>query len=226
MQLKTSTQFGVRMRRLAAGAILLAALVGSIAPATAKGPESATIIGPGIDQPMELIRPDNVEQMSRLMEQTGLWYGTGDLPRPLAGPTGDLGPAHTLTWVNGGPPGASVQARTIQQLIYLDAEAGPLIHTPAQESLENWGAGVIGWFAAPSGLSDTLAELGVPVSRGAIFFDVVRSKMAEIVALPERFSANTRLYLGVALVALVVALAGAFAIRRRVRSVKDQGLPG
>jgi hypothetical protein len=50
----------------------------------------------------------------------------------------------------------------ITQLLYLDAQGGPLIHTPDQKNLENWGPGVTGWFAAPEGLRDTLEGLGVP----------------------------------------------------------------
>ena len=129
----------------------------------AKGPESVVITGPEFDQPIELMDTADIDLMSRLMEQSGIWYGTGDLPKPLAKQPGELGPAYTLTWVNGGPPGKSVAERTIRQFIYLDAERGPMIHTPAQKTLENWGPGVIGWFTASDHLPDTLAKLGVPL---------------------------------------------------------------
>jgi hypothetical protein len=168
-----------------------------------------TITGPGIDRPIELMDTANSDLMVRLMEQTGLWYGTGDLPLPLEEPAGKLGPSFTLTWINSGPPGESVDERTMRQVIYLDAENGPVIHTPAQEALRGWGPGVIGWFAAPSGLRDTLAELGAPISAASSFSEQSLSEIAADTALPERESAGTAWYLGVVGLALGVGLAGA-----------------
>jgi hypothetical protein len=153
-----------RARIFAGTAIVAVVLLGVGDTAMAKGPESATVAGPGIDQPVELIDAANPDLVSRLMEQTGLWFGRGDLPRPIEEPLGDLGPALTLTWVNSGPPGHSVEVRTIRQLLYLYAEGGPVIHTPDQGGLAGWGPGVIGWFAAPGRLRETLGELGVPVA--------------------------------------------------------------
>lgn len=138
----------------------------------AKGPESVTITGPGIDQPLELMKavggsgscdPDCSDSpLVRLMEQTGLWYASGDLPIPLDEPAEELGSGHTLTWVRLGAPDETLAQRTIRQIIYLEAQNGPIVHTPDQQSLKGWGAGVVGWFRAPPGLPDTLVELGLP----------------------------------------------------------------
>ena len=146
MQPRYSIQVRILMRVLAGAALIATVIFGVISRVDAKGPESVVITGPEFDQPIELMDTADIDLMSRLMEQSGIWYGTGDLPKPLAKQPGELGPAYTLTWVNGGPPGKSVAERTIRQFIYLDAERGPMIHTPAQETLENWGPGVIGWF--------------------------------------------------------------------------------
>jgi hypothetical protein len=146
----------------------------------------------------------NFDLVARLMEQTGLWYTTGDLPDLLDEPPGELGSGYTLTWINAGPPDKSVAERTIRQLIYLDAKNGPVIYTPDQIGLPGWGPGVIGWFAAPSGLRDTLAELGVPMAAGSSFN----------AAAPSEIRADTFLYLGVAGLALIVGLAGLIAARR------------
>jgi hypothetical protein len=188
-------------------ACLVLVLFGLTSPVIAKGPESVTITGPGIDSPLELMDNANFDLIARLMEQTGLWYGTGDLPRAVEEPQGELGPSYTLTWINAGPPGNSVKSRTMVQLLYMDAENGPFIHTPDQESLENWGGGVIGWFAAPSGLQDTLVDLGVPRSAGT------RSKNSAII---ERIFGRFG-YFAVVGFAVIVVLVGVFGIQRLVR---------
>lgn len=187
-----------------------------IDPVAAKGPESLTITGPGIDRPLELIDstagtiPDPI---LRLMEQTGLWYG----PMPVEEPAGELGPAYTLTWINSGPPEKSVEQRTYRQRIYLDAENGPLIHTPAQESLSGWGPGVIGWFEAPDGLRDTLAELGVPLSPAPSSRDGAFAETSVGSLLPDRGSAGALWYVGLAGLVFIVGLAGALGVRRATR---------
>lgn len=137
--------------------------------AGAKGPESGSLTGPGIDEPIELIDPSisNDHQrygaFMRLVEMTGLWYGSNETR--IDGPNGPLGAHYTLTWVNSGPPGKPIEERTIQQFIYLRAGAGPVVHTPEQPGLEGWGDSVIGWFAAPDELVDSFIELGVEVER-------------------------------------------------------------
>lgn len=142
--------------------------------ALGKGPESVTLTGPGIDSPVDLmdavdwpISCDNScppDPMVQLMEQSGLWYATGDLPVAIDQPPARLGPQHVLTWIRSGAPGETTDSRTIRQFLYLQAPNGPLVHTPDQESLQDWGSGVTGWFRASEDLADTLASLGAPPS--------------------------------------------------------------
>ncbi len=193
----------------AGAAFLTVFLLGFANPVSAKGPESVTITGPGIIEPLELMEAGNFDRIAKLMEQTGLWYGTGDLPHAIDPPAGELGPAYTLTWINSGPPGDSVEQRTMVQYLYLDAEHGILIHTPDQKSLENWGHGVIGWFTAPAGLPDTLSGLGVP-----------------LVAPPSETAARPYLVIGAAGLALAVVLAAALGFRRFARETHIRTLPG
>ena len=168
MSARINTAVKLLVRGLAVMAFAAVALVGFSDPVSAKGPESATIAGPGIDRPIELMATANPDLVTRLMQQTGLWFTYGDIPHPLGEPLPELGQSYTLTWVNGVPPGKSVDERTIVQMIYPDAENGPVIHTPEQEALRGgWGPTAIGWFSAPSGLRDTLAELGVPITAAA-----------------------------------------------------------
>lgn len=159
----------MRKRRLIVVFVTSAIVVAIGGTALAKGPASATITGPGIDQPIEVIDADYFDSdysdhVKELMQQTGLWFGASGGTRIPAEPAGDLGPAYTLTWINSSGARGSVEERTIRQLLYLHAEGGPVIHTPPQVGLEGWGPDVIGWFTAPDGLRDTLAALGVPVS--------------------------------------------------------------
>lgn len=150
--------------------------------ALGKGPESVTLTGPGIDSPIELM--DSVDwpiscdsscppdPMVRLMEQSGLWYGTGDLIA-IDKPEGDLGLRYVLTWIRGGFDGESIEGRTFHQFVYLEVEDGPVIHTPEQEGLVDWGSDVTGWFRASDDLADTLASLGVPLSGAGVAGSVV-----------------------------------------------------
>lgn len=134
--------------------------LGLAVPALAKGPESATLTGPGVGEPIEFFdqRPakDVQSPPSRILDLTHLWRGG---PPPMASPPGDLGEAYTITWVNMGPPSTSVEERTIVQHIYLDAEGGPLIHTPDQPGLESWGGNVEGWFEAPQVLEEVIEDI-------------------------------------------------------------------
>ena len=137
--------------------------------ALGKGPESVTLTGPGIDSPVELMDavdwPISCEDtcppdpMVRLVEHSGLWYATGDLPVAIDEPEGELGPRHVLTWIRGGFDGESVEERTFHQNIYLQAEDGPVIHTPEQDGLVDGGSNGVGWFRASDDLPDTLASV-------------------------------------------------------------------
>jgi hypothetical protein len=143
-------------------ALVAVALFGLGSPASAKGPESASITDPWDGRPIDLMCDAYSDSVVRLVRHTGLYRSVG--VQPIDEPSGELGPGHTLTWVNAGPPHESVEARTIRQVLYLDAAGGPVIHTPAQESLEGWGPGVIGWFAVSDAVRDALVELGIPLS--------------------------------------------------------------
>ena len=149
-------------RFITAGLLSLLAAAGIAAPALAKGPETGTLSGPGIEQPIVFLdqrQPHetyDVEPPTTLLGVTGLWYP------PIAGvatPASDVGEPYTVSWVNMGPPSLSVPERTIVQLIYLDAEGGPLIHTPDQIGLEGWGDDVIGWFQAPEGIEEAIDDV-------------------------------------------------------------------
>jgi hypothetical protein len=143
--------------------LALALVVVSAADAQAKGPESVTLSGPGIDKPIELIdvsKSFNTYENDApvtLFGLTGLWGGGSG--SPAAAPPEEPGPAYTMTWVNMGPPGDPIESRTIYQYVYLNAVGGPLIHTPEQIGLDGWGAEVVGWFEAPEEIGPTIEEV-------------------------------------------------------------------
>lgn len=148
--------------RITAIAATLALILGLASSVLAKGPGSATLEGPGIDEPIEFLNPTeplNRYEMSASVDMlglTGLWHGP--IPPAIDPPEGDLGPAHTVTWNSWGGAG-----EPIVQSIYLSAPNGPLIHTPEQDGLASWGRSVIGWFEAREGLESAIGDI---VARG------------------------------------------------------------
>ncbi len=167
MRMKT---FLNTLKILAALGVTAIFMFAFIDPVSAKGPESLMISGPGFEHPVDLMNNYDISLVANLLEQTGLWYGTG-IPLTSDLIKDKLGSRYTFTWVNSGPPSLSIEERTITQYIYLEADGGPIIHTPPQDSLQGWGSGVIGWFAAPDGLELTLAKLGVPISGSSPVLD-------------------------------------------------------
>lgn len=150
------------MRRATVTLLTMVLIVGLTLDALAKGPGSATLTGPGIKEPIQLIHPSisfstyQDDAPVRLIQLTGLWYGNAS---PAITPPADLGTAYTLTWANPGPSSDQIEAQTIHQHIYLDAAGGPVIHTPSQVGLKGWGPEVIGWFEAPPELESTIHEV-------------------------------------------------------------------
>jgi len=209
----------MKKRMLTITVVACAIVVTTVGTALAKGPESATLSGPGIDGPTELNQND--PQVGQLMELSGIWFETAQrLPNE---PAGDLGPAYTLTWVNSGPPEDTVEERTIRQTLYPYAENGPLIHTPPQVGLVGWGSGVLGWSEAPDRLIATLQGLGVPAPAPPIEAEAVAAPESESGAVAANSGGDIvsaasepdyLVYLAIAGLGLVLALT--WAARRRV----------
>jgi hypothetical protein len=208
----------MKKRMLTITVVACAIVVTTVGTALAKGPESATLSGPGIDGPTELNQND--PQVGQLMELSGIWFETDQ--RLPSEPVGNLGPAYTLTWVNSGPPEDTVEERTIRQILYPYAEGGPLIHTPPQVGLVGWGSGVLGWSEAPDRVIETLQALGVPAPAPPVEADTVAApdsedKAAAVSSGRQVVSVDSApdylLYLAIAGLGLVIALT--WAARRR-----------
>jgi hypothetical protein len=139
------------------GLALVVALAG---PAQAKGIQSATITGPGLDEPIDYSPPDG--NGGDLAALTAVWEVMPGQPQTPAlrdrAPTGQLGPRYRITWrLMTGPDDVTA----IRQDLYPYADGGPLVHTPAGQPI--FGESTPGgWRGAPVGLRDRLRALGVP----------------------------------------------------------------
>lgn len=136
--------------------LVLAFLASGVQTAEAAGAESARLTGPGIESPVDLLA-----QEPNLPALTGAWFAaraedvTPLMERP---PTTRLGQRFTLTWVMRGPPELPPEERSVIQYVYPEAEGGPVIETPGGQEI--W-EGAIGWYSAPEGLRELLADAGL-----------------------------------------------------------------
>jgi hypothetical protein len=152
---------GITMSMAAGAAAVALALVLALAgPAQAKGIQSATIIGPGLDEPINVDHPDD----SKLPALTGFWEVMPGQPAPPAltdkVPTKQLGPRYTITWRLMTDTDETTE---IRQNLYPDAVGGPLVHTAAGQRIFDADT-VNGWYSAPATLRDMLRSLGVPLA--------------------------------------------------------------
>jgi hypothetical protein len=214
---------------MAAGACAVA-LAGAVAwagPASAKGIQSATISGPGLDDPIDVTPSNGDGDSDRLATLTGFWDVMPGQPRPPTfseqAPPGQLGPRYIITWrLMTGPE----ETTAIRQDLYPDAAGGPLVHTAAGQPIFE-GTTVGGWYAAPFVLRDLLSSLGVPPAAPA------PAKAAKVsAATPDGTSAassNPSPWPAVIIAATaVVALAGvgaAVAVRRARRRERVAPVP-
>lgn len=191
--------------------LLAAALaLGLAAPASAKGPDQATITGPGLDTPIVLggdAEGDGNSQFGRFVNATGFMPGVfAQTPDPMLDkrPEGDLGPRYTVVYR---VPGGDTGTATVNQDLYPYAAGGPVTYMkPGQLIFGGQHATRGGWFTSRySGLKETLTAIGFPTAT-----PTDRSVHAE----PERRS--TLRWLPFIFAGLVLP-ASFFASRRRAR---------
>jgi hypothetical protein len=180
------------------------------APAAAKGPDQATITGPGVDGPIVLggdAEGNFTSTFGRFVHGAGFVSAVfQQTPDPMLNrrPTGDLGPRYDVVYrVPGGDTGTS----NVRQALYPYAPGGPVTYTrPGQLIFGGQHATRGGWFASrdPS-LRALLVSLGLPneAPRAAA---VVKTE-------PER---RVSRWLPIAFAGLLIP-AAFFAIRRRPR---------
>jgi hypothetical protein len=151
-------QRGTKAIAASAVGMTLAVVLVLAGPAWAKGLQSATITGPGLEQPIDVADPDN----SKLPALTGFWEVMPGQPAPPGlveqAPTKQRGPRYRLTWRLMTDADDTI---AIRQDLYPHAVGGPLVHTAAGQPIFD-AATPGGWYAAPLTLRDMLQSLGVP----------------------------------------------------------------
>lgn len=191
------------MKRL----LVLAALTALVIPATAtaKGPDKATITGPGLDKAIVITGPE--EEGSELMtfaEQTGFFPAVFlQTPDPMLPerPKGNLGPRYTIEY---NVPGPNNDSFTIKQDLYPYAQPYAVTYMkPGQDIFEQPGGTNGGWFQ-DAALKDALVARGLPDTATA----------AEAASSAGFFSTGR---LGVLLVVLLLVGSAAVVMRRRYR---------
>ncbi|MGH9288516.1 MAG: hypothetical protein ACRD0V_09565 [Acidimicrobiales bacterium] len=152
-------------KSMAAAACGVAVALAWAAPASAKGIQSATITGPGLDDPIDVSPPDG--NGGNLAALTAFWEVIPGQPAPPTlmeqAPAGRLGPRYTVTWQL---MTDADETTAIRQDLYPLAEGGPLVHTAAGQPIFD-GATLGGWYEAPIALRDMLSSLGVPPASAA-----------------------------------------------------------
>ena len=143
--------------------ILVVALLGTAValvpvPASAKGPTAVEISGPGLDEPIRLVRDSAISsQMQMLMETL---YGPP--PTHRAALTQQPRPRYLVAFTMPGPDGDEA----MRQQLYPFAEGGPLVRTPPGQTLFG-EARASGWQRGHDALDSLFVSLGAPAPAGA-----------------------------------------------------------
>ena len=136
-------------------------------PALAKGPDQATISGPGLQHSIIVSgdgEPGSGEHLGQLSDGSGLFlamFGSdaaGGQALTTEAPTGPLGLKFTLTYR---VPGGQTTPDMVIQDLYPQALGGPVTYTRAgQPSFGTKTSG--GWYRTPKGFTQLLIAIGIP----------------------------------------------------------------
>ncbi|MBO0867210.1 MAG: hypothetical protein J2P15_01470, partial [Micromonosporaceae bacterium] len=132
-------------------ASLVLASIGAPAAFAAPAPDAITIIGPGLEAPIQVQAATQRPLFDALLRQVNWMTGrSGDFFRP---DKTTFGPAYSVTVF---AKGVAVSACELYPL----AEGGPRAHMPAKQPR---GTTLDAWFYAPVSLPSTLRAVGVPL---------------------------------------------------------------
>jgi hypothetical protein len=187
--------------------LLLLAVVGLALPATAfaKGPDEATITGPGLAKAITITGPEEAgSPMMSFAEAAGFFPAAfGQEPNPMLPdrPKGDFGPKYRIEYNVPGGDGASF---SISQDLYPYAQ--PYAVTYMKDGQEIFDMTTRGGWWTDSSLKDQLVALGLPKSAASA--ETASSSSAGF------FSTGR---LGVLVLVLLLVGAGTLVMRRRFR---------
>lgn len=144
----------------------LTAAVAALLPAVAlgKGASEATIVGPGLDDPITLAGEDQLggEALMQIAESAGFFPAVfTQSPDPMLDerPTGTLGPEYTVSYVM---PGPNNELDEIVQSFYPYASPSPVSYTKPGQPFWTTERTRGGWYVATSDLKDRLVAVGLP----------------------------------------------------------------
>ena len=163
----------MRWRALAVAAVVGVIVLGTASPALAKGPDQATVTGPGLSHPIGWLagngEPGSGEHLGQLSEDSGIFLAMfGNDPSAnqaltTKAPSGPLGPKYQIAFR---VPGGMTGPDTVRQDLYPFASGGPITYTRSgQPSLGGLTQG--GWYRGPAGFRDVLNAIGVPEAAAA-----------------------------------------------------------
>ena len=158
------------MRTTTIALAVLAAALTLPAVAAAKGPDQASISGPGLQGSVP-VRGDGEggtgTPLGDLVQLGGYFPAVfGQQPDPMlnARPKGELGPRYTITYHVPGPPSGSSR---IVQYVYPYAKPYAVTYMPPGQRFWVTERTRGGWFLANTGLKGTLVRLGLPATAPA-----------------------------------------------------------
>ncbi len=211
----------MRWRALTFMATVGFVVVAWASPAMAKGPDQATITGPGLNKPIVVGgygEPGSGDKLGRLSDGSGLFLlmfgsdGSGQHVVSRA-PTGPLGPKFQLSYR---VPDGSEAGSTVRQDLYPDAAGGPFTYTEAGQAV--FGTTTSGgWYRTPSTFGRLLAELGVPtnaVGQPQPEPSAAAAPRLAPAAAPDSAPVTTGVPLAAAIVVVIVLIGLTFAWRR------------
>jgi hypothetical protein len=129
--------------------------------AAAKGPDQATITGPGLDSPLSISGTEGSGDLGLLVQGVGFFPAAfGQSPDPMLNkrPSRFLGPRYKVVYRVPGPHRVS---DTLRQDLYPYAVGGPVSYMkPGQPFWEQQTRG--GWFRGTAQLKRMLVKAGLP----------------------------------------------------------------
>jgi len=153
----------MRRHLIVAGALIAALVLPALA--AAKGPESASLSGPGLSRSLAVVgegEGGTGTPLGALVDLGGFFpqmYGQSPDPTLRTQPKGSLGPAYKITYVVPGPN--SIKSHVVQD-VYPYAKPVPLTYMKPGQSFWGTKRTLGGWFRASTGFKRVLVQAGLP----------------------------------------------------------------